>query len=260
MSGARLITAREYADAFGLWRALARDNTPRPRYGQDHARMRGAIDALVEGGCAAVLAAFPDESLRSPDVYCEVFAAYLGEGHEDRIEAVRELDLAIRKSCLLSRLIYVGEAPRTVPCPEHGGRWSGCHFHQDDLRCSHGCGALCGCNTGWLRAEDAPSDARLPRALPAGLSPAGDDGLRPAEAVAADVAALSGVGFRVWSYPPHDAPDAARVALHVGRAGFDIRRAVELRYRGGHLLVACGDRVPGAPDLTERSIEEGGPA
>lgn len=260
MSGPPPLTAREYVAAFERWRALARHNTPRGRVGWPRDQMDAVLDALVGGGCAAVLAAFPDDEPRAPEAYCAAFSAHLGERAPEDERGVRELSLAIRKSCLLDRLLHLGEAPRTVPCPKHGGRWSGCHFHLDDARCPHGCGAACGCNTGWLRADEAPSSQEAPRGLPEGLSTPGPDGMHPAGEVVADVVALSTAGFRVWSYPLRDVPDALGVALHVGRAGFDVRRAVTRRYEGGHMLVACGDRVPGAPDLTDRGIEEGGPA
>lgn len=53
--------------------------------------------------------------------------------------------LAIRKSNLLHRLIYLGEPLRTEMCPEHKGRWSGCQPEP----CPHGCSS--GINvTGWL--------------------------------------------------------------------------------------------------------------
>jgi len=65
-------------------------------------------------------------------------------------EAWRYVDLQIQKSCLLDRLFFQTEGLRTVPCPEHKGRWSGCVW--DDLPC----GCQNGANvTGWLpNAED----------------------------------------------------------------------------------------------------------
>ena len=57
---------------------------------------------------------------------------------------------AIRKSCLLHRLIYGGEALRTRPCPVHQGSWGGV----TDPPCLHcGVGPTCECNTGWLPEE-----------------------------------------------------------------------------------------------------------
>lgn len=55
-------------------------------------------------------------------------------------EYLHYLLLDISKSNLLARLIY-GDLPlRTIPCPEHKGRWSGCFGE-----CSYGCEL-----TGWL--------------------------------------------------------------------------------------------------------------
>lgn len=82
--------------------------------------------------------------------------------------AWQEVELAISKSCLLSRTLYGGESPSQTPCPVHKGRWSGIHIgwpntHWHDgtpmketamcrewydagCRCfQHGCG----CTTGW---------------------------------------------------------------------------------------------------------------
>jgi len=54
---------------------------------------------------------------------------------------------AIRKSCLLDRLMYGQEKLRTRPCPVHHGRWSGI----TSPPCEHcGVGPTCQCNTGWL--------------------------------------------------------------------------------------------------------------
>jgi hypothetical protein len=59
--------------------------------------------------------------------------------------------LAVRKSCLLKRLLYRGEELRTRKCPVHGGRWHGCFTE----RCRAGCDG-CGCACGWL-PNDAPA-------------------------------------------------------------------------------------------------------
>ncbi len=72
----------------------------------------------------------------------------------------RFIHLALTKSNLLHRLIYLGEKLRTRQCPVHMGRWSGC-------------GQNCICNsgmnvTGWLPNDDdelakshVPADAKL---------------------------------------------------------------------------------------------------
>jgi hypothetical protein len=36
--------------------------------------------------------------------------------------------LEAMKSCLLARLVYLGEPVRTEMCPRHQGHWSGCRF------------------------------------------------------------------------------------------------------------------------------------
>jgi hypothetical protein len=75
------------------------------------------------------------------------------------LDARMALGIAIRKSNLLYRLIYLGERLRTEPCPEHKGRWSG-----------YGWGRICACQdyehggygpdlTGWLPRRDEVPDA-----------------------------------------------------------------------------------------------------
>lgn len=65
-------------------------------------------------------------------------------------ERARDVFLQIRKSNLLWRLIYAGEPLRTVPCPEHKGRWSGCN-KPEDTACKGAC--MFESNvTGWLPA------------------------------------------------------------------------------------------------------------
>jgi hypothetical protein len=64
------------------------------------------------------------------------------------VERVRDVFLQIRKSNLLWRTIYRGEAPRTEPCPIHKGRWSGCNI-PEETPCRGAC--MSGNNvTGWL--------------------------------------------------------------------------------------------------------------
>lgn len=56
----------------------------------------------------------------------------------------------IRKSNLLCRLIYKGQALRLRPCPEHKGKWVGVRLEP----CPHGCSD--GYNvTGWLPEQPA---------------------------------------------------------------------------------------------------------
>ena len=73
--------------------------------------------------------------------------------YEEAVEKIRWVFMQIRKSNLLARLLYDGQALRTMPCPEHKGHWSGCKWPKDpkDL-----CPCMDGCNvTGWL-----PNEAR----------------------------------------------------------------------------------------------------
>ena len=97
-------------------------------------------------------------------------------------EAWRTVRLAISKSCLLSRTMYLGLEPSEVPCPVHAGKWSGLHggwpdnkyadgrpapeseqcraWHDAGCRCYlHGCG----CTTGWQAAGYDATGVRLPR-------------------------------------------------------------------------------------------------
>lgn len=84
--------------------------------------------------------------------------------------------LAIRKSCLLDRMLYGGEKPSKTPCPVHEGRWSGVSIHPGDVwvgidgthvpakadsvrqqEYDAGCRCFqhrsCRCTTGWLPDE-----------------------------------------------------------------------------------------------------------
>jgi hypothetical protein len=54
--------------------------------------------------------------------------------------------LAVRKSCLLERLIYAGEPLRTEMCPQHTGKWGGCVVERLECGCQFGSNV-----TGWLK-------------------------------------------------------------------------------------------------------------
>ena len=70
--------------------------------------------------------------------------------YEEEASRIDGVFRSIRKSSLLARTLYGGEAVRKVPCPEHKGRWSGCELSEES-RCPHGCQL-----TGWLPESKAP--------------------------------------------------------------------------------------------------------
>jgi hypothetical protein len=86
--------------------------------------------------------------------------------------ARREIELAIKKSCLLDRMINCGEQPSKTKCPVHQGIWTGCHLGWPGQQWSDGtpvresrglrewydagCRCFlhkCGCTTGWQPDE-----------------------------------------------------------------------------------------------------------
>jgi hypothetical protein len=68
--------------------------------------------------------------------------------YERAAHQVERVFLAIHKSNLLARLLYVGEKLRTTMCPEHKGHWSGIEFGPDGV-CPHKCQL-----TGWIQESD----------------------------------------------------------------------------------------------------------
>ena len=94
-----------------------------------------------------------------PEDYCEKFEQWAQAcmtdlpADDEHMKGWREefrqhyqfIYTAIKKSNLLSRLIYEGEKIRTKPCPIHQGRWSGWHYPEV---CPHGCDF-----TGWIKEE-----------------------------------------------------------------------------------------------------------
>ena len=76
--------------------------------------------------------------------YFRVADAYIRDSYPKLHAELGTLNTLISKSCLLDRMIYQGQEPGIVPCPDHDGRWSGIHFPAPDCGC-----ATC-CTTGWL--------------------------------------------------------------------------------------------------------------
>ena len=85
--------------------------------------------------------------------YCESLTQWLriiSQKEHPLVEArvANSILFNIKKSCLLKRMIYMGEDLRTVKCPIHNGEWSGCYAE----RCPAGCDT-CGCACGWIPNE-----------------------------------------------------------------------------------------------------------
>lgn len=136
MTQPRNLTIAEYAEAFETWASVA--------------KLTDGQRAVLDYSLVHLRATFADDTPRLADVYCAAFESHLSEREEDPGGDARRLRLLITKSCLLDRLIHCGEALRSVPCPEHKGRWSGLHSEP----CPYGCSIGCGCTTGWLPSLD----------------------------------------------------------------------------------------------------------
>lgn len=133
-----LVTVETYVAAFETWRGLA--------------RLADAEAGTLTAALAHLRARF-DATPRTVEAFCGAFDAFLQARDRDAVRG--GLRLRITKSCLLDRLLHLGEEPRTVRCPAHEGRWSGLQAEP----CPHGCNlASCGCTTGWL-----PTRATLQR-------------------------------------------------------------------------------------------------
>ena len=75
------------------------------------------------------------------------------------LEAEGTVRLAIEKSCLLNRLIYMGQKLRSEKCPIHKGRWSGYGHCHNDPPCHIAPGYDI---TGWLPEEgDEPPEMEV---------------------------------------------------------------------------------------------------
>lgn len=131
----RAVPVLEYTAAFTTWATVI--------------KLDNALQEILNDSLLHLQTQFPDTEAREIPVYCEAFEQYLqgaARVSDDRKSPHGSLRMLIVKSCLLSRLVYLGEGVRTVPCPKHGGTWSGLSPH----RCPHGCDQGCGCLTGWL--------------------------------------------------------------------------------------------------------------
>lgn len=153
MSSDRAVTLADYTAAFETWATVA---------------PLGAEERVLLASALAVLPTFlRGDDVRPVAVYCAAFDAYLS-GRADRSDPAGAycgtLRTRISKSCLLDRLLYVGEPLSATPCPLHKGKWSGLHT----THCPHGCDMACGCTSGWiptpaLLAEAAEAQAaRVP--------------------------------------------------------------------------------------------------
>ena len=132
----RKLTVGEYVAAFETWVSVA--------------RLAPQFVTLVDGGLAELRATFSSDEAREPAAYCTVMQAHFDAADLEWDRRLK-LRMAIAKSCLLKRLIYLGEPLRTRPCPLHKGHWAGCFGE----RCPHGCDRGCGCTTGWLPNDPA---------------------------------------------------------------------------------------------------------
>lgn len=126
------IDVEEYCRAFETWAGVRFD--PAEVWPREHAR-------LTRAGCDHLRGKFTGEL--PVDALCVEFRAWLS-GQDPN--AVGPLRLAIRKSCLLDRLIYAREPLRPTPCPVHRGHWSGYSTKPCPEGCSFGLNL-----TGWIR-------------------------------------------------------------------------------------------------------------
>lgn len=70
---------------------------------------------------------------------------YTRDEAKENLAALRRVELMIRKSSLLGRMLYGGEGVRQRPCPTHKGKWS-CVCSLTECVCE---------GTGWLPEGDS---------------------------------------------------------------------------------------------------------
>lgn len=148
MSRDKLITPEAYCAAFETWLHVGMQAHRMRRLDDDEA---GLWADVIRLGCKYVRRTFnaPVEA----NVICHSLHIWLkgvrdgmrAMGSEDKAQMVAGLVTAVEHSNLLARLIYGQEPLRTVMCPKHKGKWSGCNFSKEPCACQ--CGADV---TGWL--------------------------------------------------------------------------------------------------------------
>lgn len=120
---ARELSRQEYLAAFETWFSALRAN--------GHGEHATVVEDAWRAALVQVGDSLPDRG--SVNDFCKRFVLPSGP-----------LRQSIRKSNLLWRLLYGGEALRERPCPEHQGKWGGIGTPENPA-CPHGCGF-----TGWL--------------------------------------------------------------------------------------------------------------
>jgi len=137
MAGVLTIDVGDYRDAFETWLHVS---------GASLKACQALLDAL---------AVLPATGVYPIPVLCEQLYAYRKDNGSDLLWDVSR---DVTKSCLLDRLIYGKEKLRTVPCPVHQGKWSGCSFdHPPCEYCYYGSNV-----TGWVR-HDYPKQILQPQ-------------------------------------------------------------------------------------------------
>lgn len=138
----RQVTPSQYSAAFEGWGAVYLIKK------RDAKRLGDTLSASL----AHLRDTFPDNTPRPIREYCGEFGKFLDSLteaaplHPWSNHWVHQFRFDITKSCFLWRTLYLGESPRMVKCPLHGGIWSG----WGPERCPYGCDRTCGCLTGWL--------------------------------------------------------------------------------------------------------------
>ena len=138
--GCRVTSVERYCDGFRAWQSAIEDKVKR-------------MEAKEERYYAWPVQRQEDWS----DEEYEKWVKYYEEEEQREIdrwkavlEALKLLYLPIYKSCLLNRLIYMGETLRSKQCPIHKGRWSGYAWGQSECECSLGSADI----TGWLPEDE----------------------------------------------------------------------------------------------------------
>lgn len=147
-----VLPVTRYCAALELWQSAMRQRAERAREAL-YPGIHGPYDAAERKAAWEKYDAEKAKSLR--DIRNPTERDYAVSKLRDYERVSEQIDfvfLQIRKSCLLDRLIYGGQALRETPCPVHKGRWSGCAWPVDP---KDACACIDGSNvTGWLPNEE----------------------------------------------------------------------------------------------------------